>query len=75
MPAVALYRALLPRCQGRVVRSDIGWADDAAVATNVTVEEELQGLAPAPQWTEWKAKQRAATNVNVTPLFVDYLLP
>ncbi|HTM35081.1 MAG TPA: MBL fold metallo-hydrolase [Vicinamibacterales bacterium] len=75
MPAVALYRALLPKCQGRIVRSDIGWADDAAVAANVAVEEELQGIASPPQWTEWRAKQRAATNVTVTPLFVDYLLP
>jgi hypothetical protein len=41
----------------------------------VAVEEELQGIAPPPQWTEWRAKQRAATNVTVTPLFVDYLLP
>lgn len=74
MPAVALYRALLQKCQGRVVRSDIGFAEDAAVAANLVVEEELLGVAPLTQWTLWKERQRAARHVTVSDLFVDYVL-
>jgi hypothetical protein len=29
MPAAALYRGLLEKSPGRVVHSDLGWADDA----------------------------------------------
>lgn len=74
MPAVKLYRAMLDKCQGRVVRSDIGWAEDAAVAKDKETEKELRGLATAAEWKQWKQSQAAATGVRVTPLFVDYLL-
>lgn len=74
MPAAGLYRALLDKCQGRVVRSDLGWADDAANAADKTVEKELRGLATAEEWKTWKTAQKAAKNVTVTPLFIDYVL-
>ena len=74
MPAVALYRALLEKCQGRVVRSDLGWADDATAAANTKVEAELVGLAPPDRWTTWRQSQRADGSVTITELFVDYLL-
>jgi hypothetical protein len=74
MPAVALYRALLEKCEGRVVRSDIGWADDANAAANTKVEAELVGVAPPARWKTWKKSQHAASRVTITDLFVDYLL-
>ena len=74
MPAVALYRALLEKCEGRVVRSDIGWADDAKAAANTKVEAELVGVAPPARWKTWKKSQQAASRVTITDLFVDYLL-
>ena len=74
MPAVPLYRSLLEKCQGRVVRSDIGWADDAAAAENTKVEKELVGVAPPARWTTWRRAQRADRRVTITDLFVDYLL-
>ena len=40
MPARDLYRRLLERCQGRVVRSDVGWADTSTRATRREVEQE-----------------------------------
>ena len=74
MPAVKLYRRLLERCQGRVVRSDIGWADDAANAADATVESELAGVATPAEWTAWRTAQRASSRVTITDLFVDYVL-
>ncbi|MDH4063403.1 MAG: hypothetical protein OEW19_03310, partial [Acidobacteriota bacterium] len=74
MPAVALYRALLEKCQGRVVRSDIGWAEDAAAAVHAEVEQELQGVATPAAWASWKRSQRAAGHVTIADLFVDYVL-
>jgi len=73
MPARALYRELLKRCQGRVVRSDLGWA--APAKKGDLIEKELFGLGTEAEWTEWSKNQQAATHVSVTdPLFVDYLL-
>src|SRR5262249_45381509 len=40
MPAGVLYRHLLDKCQGRVLRSDIGWADDSKKAAQRAVEKE-----------------------------------
>jgi hypothetical protein len=75
MPARALYRALLDHCQGRVVRSDLGWADDAANAPDPAVELELAGIATAAEWQTWRQAQRAvATRVQPQPLFVDYFM-
>jgi len=75
MPARALYRALLEHCQGRVVRSDLGWAADAASAANPVVEEELRDLATTAEWQTWKQKQQAVgSRVQVQPRFVDYFM-
>ena len=75
MPARALYRALLEHCQGRVVRSDLGWAADAAGAANPVVEEELRDLATTAEWQTWKQKQQAVgSRVQVQPRFVDYFM-
>jgi hypothetical protein len=74
MPARALLRALLERCQGRVVRSDLGWAADAATAVNAEVEAELADLATPQEWAAWEQSQQAATNVRIQERFVDYEL-
>jgi hypothetical protein len=74
MPAAALYRRLLEKCQGRVVRSDTGWADDAGNAQNKPVETEFTGVATPAEWTKWKKAQSAATNVAVFANHVDYEL-
>ena len=74
MPAVELYRALLTSCQGRVVRSDLGWADDAANAKDKETERELRGLATTAQWKAWRQSQEAATHVSITALYIDYTL-
>jgi hypothetical protein len=75
MPARPLYKELLKRCQGRVVRADVGWAA-AAVKDNANkVEEMFIGMEDADQWDDYAKHQLAAKHVDVTnPLFVDYLL-
>lgn len=73
MPARPLYRRLLEKCQGRVVRSDVGWADDSAGAADRTTEGEFDGMATRAEWTEWKRKQ-AAASVKVEPMFVEFTL-
>jgi hypothetical protein len=75
MPARALYRALLDKCQGRVCRSDIGWAGDATKAKDKQTEIDFVGMAESKEWTTWKKAQDAATHVDVKdPLFFDYIL-
>jgi len=74
MPAALLYRRLLEKCQGRVVRSDLGWADDAKNAQNKPVEKEFTGMATTAEWTKWKESQKATANVTVSPNYVDYVL-
>jgi hypothetical protein len=74
MPAAKLYRRLLEKCQGRVVRSDLGWAADATTATNKTTEQEFVGLATAAEWAQWRQAQQAATHVTISAQYVDYLL-
>ena len=74
MPARPLYRRLLEKCQGRVVRADIGWAAEATDTTANTTEKEFQGLASNAEWTRWGNAQAAATHVSVDKLFVEYLL-
>lgn len=73
MPAFKLYRRLLEKCEGRVLRSDIGWADDATAAANTEVEKELVGVGTKDEWGKWKAAQ-AAANVQISNMYVDYLL-
>jgi hypothetical protein len=74
MPARPLYRRLLEQCNGRVVRSDVGWADESTLAVNKPVEQEFDGLATAAEWTTWKKAQRAATHVQITRLFAEFIL-
>jgi hypothetical protein len=77
MPARALYRRLLEQCEGRVLRSDIGWAGDAAKAARKATEKEFAGLASAAEWKAWSAAQRRAEKsgrVLVAPQWVDWLL-
>lgn len=75
MPARPLYRRLLDKCQGRVVRSDVGWADDSRNAIDRDTEEEFDGMAPANVWAKW-AKAQGSCNVKVdeSGLFIDYTL-
>jgi len=58
MPAAPLYRRLLEKCQGRVVRSDLGWADDAKNAQNKAAEKEFTGLATTTEWTNGSRRKR-----------------
>ena len=76
MPARPLYRRLLEKCNGRVVRSDIGWAaDPESPSIDKKVEAEFVGMATKKEWTEWgKSQKAAAGNVVISPLFVDYFL-
>jgi hypothetical protein len=74
MPALTLYRRLLEKCEGRVARSDIGWAADATTAKDATTEKEFVGMATAGEWTTWTKAQRAATHVAIASLYIDYLL-
>lgn len=57
MPAEGLYRRLLEKTQGRVLRSDIGWADDEAA----------ERVLPAAE----RAAGRAGTDVTISPLYVE----
>ena len=75
MPARPLYRRLMEKCNGRVVRSDIGFAaDPTAPGVDKTVEAEFKGMATKQEWTDWDKSQKAAKHITVTPLFVDYVL-
>src|SRR5262249_16219131 len=60
MPARPLYLRLLQKTQGRVVRSDLGWVDDAKNAKNKPVENEFAGMADAQTWAKWKKSQQNA---------------
>ena len=76
MPAVSLYRRLLEKCQGRVVRSDLGWADDIKNAANAEVEKELKDIANEAAWKVYRKAQQAVDGqaVKVERLFIDYNL-
>ena len=73
MPARPLYLRLLEKCQGRVVRADLGWATAAAAGDET--EEEFLGMAPPEKWSEWAKAQKAAKHVDAShALFIDYIL-
>jgi hypothetical protein len=77
MPARPLYRRLLEKCDGRVVRSDLGWADDWQAKGKRTIEKEFDGLATPAEWKDWKKAQRdaeAAGVVQVTAEAVEFVL-
>ena len=73
MPARQLYRALLDKCQGRVARSDIGWATNVGHGTK-GVEAEFAALATDAEWAAWNKSQQAATRVQIEPNHIDFLL-
>jgi hypothetical protein len=73
MPARPLYRRLLEKCQGRVVRADLGWADDSRNAANRSAEKEFDGLADGPTWSGWRASQ-AKVALTTTPLYFEVVL-
>ena len=74
MPAFELYGALLQACDGRVVRADTGWAIKATGLKKTDVEAAFVGLASTDDWKRWMASQKAATNVTIGDLFIEYLL-
>lgn len=73
MPARALYRRLLEKCQGRVVRADLGWAAHWEAAGDRETEQEFDGLATADEWERWEKNQNAAS-VVVNGLSIDFIL-
>lgn len=66
MPARQLYRALLDKCQGRVVRSDIGWAANLKQGRQGT-EHEFVGLATKAEWVSWTKSQQAGNTCRSRP--------
>lgn len=77
MPARALYRRLLEQCQGRVVRSDLGWAAESSSAPSRKTESEFDGLGTARDWKTWKTAQVAcekAGMIRIERLYADYVL-
>jgi beta-lactamase superfamily II metal-dependent hydrolase len=77
MPARALYRRLLEKCEGRVARSDLGWAGDSAVTGKRTIEKEFDHMASAVEWKTWTRKQKEAeTNqvVRVGAREIDFVM-
>ena len=58
MPARQLYRRLLEKCQGRVVRSDIGWAANVKPGAKGT-EAEFAGMGTDAEWSAWTKAQQA----------------
>lgn len=77
MPARALYRRLLEKCEGRVLRSDIGWAADSTKAEHKTTEKEFAGLATAAEWKRWgeeQAKAERNAKVAVVPRHAEFRL-
>ena len=74
MPAFELYGALLQSCDGRVARADVGWAAEATGINRTDVEGAFLDLASSVDWKRWSASQKAATNVTIDNLFIEYLL-
>jgi hypothetical protein len=60
MPADALYKRLVEKTSGRVLRSDTGWPSDAHRPASTKEEE----------WV----KTRNEADINVTDLYIDYEL-
>ena len=73
MPARQLYRRLLDKYQGRVLRSDIGWASNVKLGTRGT-EAEFAGLGTDAEWAAWTKSQQAATKVQIGPTYIDFML-
>ncbi len=68
MPARGLYRRLIEKTEGRVLRSDIGWA---------RAEGDFKALFEGKKWQTWETNQQAATDtgtVTIDNLFIDCFL-
>jgi hypothetical protein len=68
MPARGLYKRLLQKASGRVVRSDIGWAKP---------EKDFPRLFKKEEWAQFAAAQQAAEaakRVTIDPMFVEWSL-
>lgn len=74
MPARPLYRRLLEKTQGRVARSDIGWANDPGDVPKGDSEYDLKNIASTNQWQDFTEAQKKATHVKVTDIYVEYIL-
>lgn len=72
MPARQLYRRLLEQCDGRVVRSDLGWA--AAKQGDRSTESEFVAVAKDTEWAKWTKSQAAASHVRITPTYIEFTL-
>jgi hypothetical protein len=72
MPARPLYLRLLQKCQGRVARADLGWA--AKPTNDRESESEFVQMANDTTWAAWRKSQKAAKNVRVLELYVEYTL-
>jgi hypothetical protein len=72
MPARPLYRRLLEKCQGRVARSDLGWA--AKPTAEQAAESDFKDLAEDKEWAQWAKSQKAAKHVRVDKVYVEYVL-
>lgn len=69
MPARELFRNLIRKTSGRVVRADVGWP--------VKEDAEFTKLFSDAEWETWKAAQKQAEEdgiVKLEPLFVDWNL-
>ena len=69
MPARELFRNLIKKTSGRVVRADVGWP--------VKEDAEFSALFSDDEWKAWKAAQEQAEAdgiVKLAPLFVDWNL-
>jgi hypothetical protein len=68
MPARGLYKRLLQKAGGRVLRSDIGWA---------TPEKDFPRLFKKEEWEQFEAAQQAAEKkkrVAIDPMFIEWSL-
>lgn len=72
MPARQLYRRLMEKCEGRVLRSDLGWA--AMKQGDRTTEKEFAGLGKEAEWATWSKSQKAAGHVQIAPTYIEFTL-
>ena len=73
MPARQLYRRLLEQCDGRVVRSDLGWAASKAGRSR-RPSPNFVGLGKDAEWARWTKSQGAASHVQITPTYIEFTL-
>jgi hypothetical protein len=79
MPARPLFLQLLRKCNGRVARADLAWAQPAVASSSDKTESEFLQMATAADWTQWTAAQKKAEADGIvaiakTNLCIDYIL-